>query len=189
MSKQDNPQTPVGEDLPARIYVDNALVSRFTDPLKGKDFSISDADAEAILKICSSKVELVTSDETLNEVLDATDLKQRAMLVLITTLATRVPSQPTMHSLSGSIGSMAVGATPIGGGGVYVDPLLSALWGIFDQGDAKHVFQAIKNDCSYFVTLDQKTIVARAKEKSVELSRICPNLKFVTPTELAGLWE
>jgi len=189
MSDLDGQTAPADDDQRTRIYVDNAVVSRFTDPLKGNEFSITEEDANAILQICSENVQLVTSDETPKEVLDAADLKQRAMLVLITTLATRVPSQPTVHVVPNTIGGAPLGAAPIGGGGVYVDPLLFQLWGIFDAGDARHVFQAIKSECSYFLTFDRKTILARAKAKSVELAKICPDLKFVTLTELAAQFE
>jgi hypothetical protein len=84
-----------------------------------------------------------------------------------------------------ALGGAPLGAAPLGGGAVYADPLLVQLWGIFDPGDARHVFQAIKSDCSYFLTLDRKTILARVKSKSVDLAKICPNLRFVTLTQLA----
>ena len=175
-----------GNDL-IKAYIDTSVISRLSDPLKGNPIAISEDEAAAILTICGSEIELVTSLKMLEEVLRSTDVRQRALLALVATLSTKVPSQNLMHSTSGAWGTTAFGAAPFGGGGVTVDPLLVQLRRIFDSGDAEHVFQAVKNDCTYFLTLDKSTIIERAKHNRTELDRLCPNMKFVSPTELEQL--
>ena len=170
-----------------KAYIDTSVISRLSDPLKGNPIAVSEADAAAILTICGSEIELVTSLKMLDEVLRSTDIRQRALLALVATLSVKVPSQDLTHSTSGAWGSTAFGTAPFGGGGVYVDPLLDQLRGIFDSDDAEHIFQAVKNDCTYFLTLDKSTIIERAKHHRTELDRLCPNLKFVLPTELEQL--
>ena len=108
-------------------------------------------------------------------------------MVIIATLSIKVPSQDMMHSTSSAWGSTAWGAAAFGAGGVCVDLLLLHLRNIFKPGDVEHVFQAVKNDCSHFLTLDKKTIILPAERHRDELNRLCPNMKFVMPVELEQL--
>lgn len=63
-------------------------------------------------------------------------------------------------------------------------PLLKKLRNIFDSDDAEHIFQAIVGGCRYFITIDKKTILNRVEDKKVLLEEICPDLEFVSPSEL-----
>lgn len=168
-----------------KIYVDTNLVSRLSDELYGNPPHISEIEANAILKICSADIELVTSTKMLDEVLETTALRPRALLTLMATLAGKVPFQNITFFVPATLGGSYLGSSYLGGGYSARDPLLTQLLSIFDQNDAEHVFQAIKNNCAFFLTLDNSSIVQRAKNNRQTLNEICPGLKFVLPKELA----
>ena len=173
--------------LMERVYIDTSLVSRLSDQLRGNPLAISEDEAAAILAICSSQVELVTSMKMLEEVLRSANIRQRALLTLIATLSAKVPFQDMIHVTLGSPGSFALGRTHLGGGVLYIDPLILQLREIFDFDDTEHIFQAVRNGCTYFLTLDNSTIVARAKKHAERLEILCPQLRFVLPEELEVL--
>ncbi|GAH15771.1 unnamed protein product, partial [marine sediment metagenome] len=65
------------------------------------------------------------------------------------------------------------------------DELFFGLKEIFPhKDDVEHIFQAAKEGCKYFMTLDGKSILKKAKKFSAELKGICPNLEFVDPKTL-----
>ncbi len=170
--------------MKTKIYVDTNLISRLSDPIKCSDYKVSDAQAEALLQICDAEVKLVTSKKMLDEVLKSKDLKQRALLTLVATLAAKVPYKDIASFTAATFNSAMLGASTFNGGHSSIDPLLEDLRSIFDVDDAEHIFQAIKNDCSYFLTLDDETILAPASANKENLQTICPNVSFVNPEEL-----
>lgn len=72
---------------------------------------------------------------------------------------------------------------PINFGTVVEDEVFSRLKKIFKNGDEVHIYNAIKSDCKYFLTLDYKTVLNKVKKDGVkmEIKEICPYLEFVDP--------
>jgi len=171
-----------------KIYIDTNLISHLSDLMMGSDdFRITDKQAEALLAICDLDVDLVTSKKMLDEVFRSKNLKQRALLTMLATLAAKVPYKDITYFTAATFGSVPFGAATFGGGFSQTDPLLIGLEKIFDPDDSEHIFQAVKNDCSYFLTLDRSTILNRAKSKPVDMKRLCPEMQFADPEELLSL--
>lgn len=78
------------------------------------------------------------------------------------------------------------GEAPFGGGVTRVDQQYAKLKEIFDHEDSFHIFQAIKNDCIYFLTLDKKTILSIADANKKVVKEIT-QMKFVSPVQLSHL--
>jgi hypothetical protein len=78
------------------------------------------------------------------------------------------------------------GASTLGGGAVVPDPLLVTLRQIFQPDDASHIFQAVKNQCDYFLTLDGSTILEPAIAHQATLAAAGVSIGFVNPLQLAG---
>jgi len=172
-----------------KIYADTNLVSRLSDAFYGNDPQISDDVAAALLKICNCDVEIVTSKEMLDEVLKTVNLKQRALLVLLATLAAKVPFSRVSFLTPTPWGGAAWGSVPWAGITEKTDPRLVQLCGIFDPADARHIFQASTNQCDYFLTFDRKTILSRASKHSEVMEDLCPDMKFVSPEELSAILD
>jgi hypothetical protein len=85
--------------------------------------------------------------------------------------------------MSGAIGGAPLGATPIGGD--WTDPLYEQLSSIFDPDDAEHIVHAVREDCDYFLTLDEESILKRARAHTSAVTALCRKLKFVSPQDLA----
>ena len=45
-------------------------------------------------------------------------------------------------------------------------------------------YKAAKRGCDYFITLDEKTILKKARKFSAQLNNICPNLELGDPQDL-----
>jgi hypothetical protein len=170
-----------------RTYIDTSVISRLSDPLHGNDFDVTDVQAEALLQICGSGIELVTSKKMLDEVLASKNLKQRALLALVATLAAKGPYTELHLLLPVPFGGAAYGGAAYGGVRIVSDPVLDELRSIFDSADAEHILLAFRNDCRYFLTLDDSTILGRAKSHRAKLEEICPGLLLVNPEDLATL--
>jgi hypothetical protein len=135
-----------------------------------------------LLNICSSDVELVTSKHMLDELLRATGVEQRALLVLLATLAAKVPYHQIGYGTPGYLGGTYLGGAPLGGGGPIVDdPLLADLKTIFDPDDAIHIFQAVQSRCDLFLTLDVRTVINRVTNNQQRVAQLCPGLRFGDP--------
>ena len=48
----------------------------------------------------------------------------------------------------------------------------------------EHIYQAARGGCKYFMTLDEDSILKKAKKFSTQLNKICPNSEFVNPVTL-----
>jgi hypothetical protein len=173
-----------------KIYVDTNLISRLSDLMMGSDeLQITDEQADAILAVCNCEVEFVTSKKMLDEVVLSKNLKQRALLTLLASLAAKVPYKDISFFTSAMLGAAPLGAATLGGGYNREDPMMVELQAIFDANDSEHIFQAIRSDCSYFLTLDRRTIIDKAKNNSEVVQRLCPDLDFVDPEELQTLLD
>jgi predicted nucleic acid-binding protein len=159
-------------------YIDSCIVSRVAD------LRISNSSATALARIAScGRLAFVTSDKTLQEILQASDPKRRAILQFILALLDKV--QFRTLQLSGAIGGAPIGSLPIGG--QWTDPLWLELQAIFDRDDAEHITQAVRANCDFFLTLDKSTILDRVKTNSAAVTNLCGRLRVVSPEELVDL--
>lgn len=76
------------------------------------------------------------------------------------------------------------GEATFGGSAIREDPLFTNLKQIFDKDDAEHIFQAIRHNLDYFLTLDRKTILNRVGEREGQLEKLNLEIRFVSPKEL-----
>jgi hypothetical protein len=89
-----------------------------------------------------------------------------------------VPSAAEVRPDSG------LSATGVGGGS-RPDPLFLRLCELLpDRNDARHIFQAIRSDVTYFVTTDQRTVLSRAEDLEREAG-----VRAVRPSQLVATLE
>lgn len=160
-------------------YVDTCILSRIVD----LRFSKKIGDAVNIL--CDiDNVEMVTSPKTLDEFMKATDDKKRTALKLLFKIISKLQKKETLIYNPATWGSGVWGEFVWGGGSNSEDPDYTKIKKIFDIDDADHIYQAHKNNCDYFLTLDKKTILDRAKTYEKDLLSIPVKMKFVNPVDL-----
>ena len=162
------------------IYLDTNILSRITD------LKISEQTAKAYEALSQrTDIQLVTSEKTSQEIKITPNQSRASMLQFIYSLFHKVPMK-TMRD-SGCVSGAPIGCTPLSGD--WTDPLLNKLETIFDSDDSEHIFQSIKSDCSFFLTLDKKSILNRVSSNPDLLFELCPNLKFVSPEEMINFLE
>lgn len=157
------------------VYLDTNIISRIFD------IRISEETAMAYRQLSEMQgLRFVTSAKTKQEMEQASNQRRASVLLFLYNQFAKTPWEVAEYS--GAIGDNPIGLCVVGGG--WTHPTLSKLRGVFDEGDAYHVFQASKAGCDYFLTLDEETILSRAKQNQELLSSICSNLKFRSPIEL-----
>lgn len=160
------------------VYVDTCVVGTVVDAY------VPEAVLSALERICEAEsrghITLVTSEETMREVLKHGDRQKRAALHLVYALGRKAPWQNPVVEKGATWGSFTWGSKTWGALPKY-DELLNRLRAVFDENDARHVFQAVKAGCTYFLTLDARTVLTRAKDHP----ELVPQLRFVDPVELA----
>lgn len=173
--------------MPVRVYLDTCICGMvFDEPCDAG----ADETAEAIGELCdSSAVEFVTSTKTLKEILKTGDPRKRNLLKLYYRIMEKLPERNLVNFVPALVGSFMLGQATLGGGFSKEDPLFTSLKAIFDHDDAEHVFQATKGGCQFFLTLDQKTILKRARRSEADLQRLAPGLRLVHPVELIGIFK
>ena len=161
-----------------QVYLDTNILSRLQDE------RITLEGAESLLAIARHpEVCLLVSRYTRAELESAVDPRKAALLAFFGQLLPLL--QWHDFEIGGGIGD-AIGS---GIGGGSEDPLYTQLRRVFDPGDALHIFQAMRSRCSFFLTLDRRTILNRVAEHSAHIAELCPDLTFVDPISLLGLLE
>lgn len=168
-----------------KVYVETSVLSRLTDYfMSGKQIDMNPADVAALDTISEdTSIELVTSAKTWDEVVKATVPDQRVVLKFLYRLMMKVPITTAVQPLP-NIVTAAGGRSRLILGGNRIDVLLLELSNIFDSADAEHVYQAVKSDCQYFLTVDYKTILFRRDANKTKLAGLLPGLELVSPAEL-----
>jgi len=159
------------------VYLDTCVVR---ETYKG---TINDKDFQALTDL--TEIEFITfivSDVMKEELGQIKDDKQRASLAVLYKIFRKCNRYATEYSVMPG----AYGRTPYGRRPVASDPLYESIKKIFTQKDKdpEHIFQAIKNDCGYYLTIDYKSILKKAEKHKEELAIICPEMQFVSPTSL-----
>lgn len=163
-----------------RIYVDTNIVSRLADQ------RIKPGTAAAFSALARrTDVLLVTSDKTRDEVLQTKNKVRSGSLELLVALFEKV--QYLQLHISGALGDHALGEVPLGDS--YTEPVFAKLLGIFEWADAEHIALAAKSSCTYFLTLDEKTILSRASARKEALFSIVGGMRIVSPEELVAALE
>lgn len=160
-------------------YVDTCILSRIIDLRFTKETGV------AVDKLCNIvEVDMVTSPKTLDEFMNVVDDKKRTALKLLFKIISKLQKKETTVYNPATWGSVMWGESVWGGGSNSEDPNYTKIKKIFDADDADHIYQAHKNNCDYFLTLDRKTILNRAKKYEKDLLLIPINMKFVSPVDL-----
>lgn len=151
-----------------KIYLDTNIVSAI---VRG-DLSRENQDAlENILAAFQKgSVEFCTSQVTREELEKIPNQQHRAQHVRLSNLIRLVPIAQEFYTDSG-LSMMGVG------GGRHQVPLYRDLRGLLDENDARHVFQAIKNQVQVFLTADGPVL-----GKQDQLSK--HGIKAMSPAEL-----
>lgn len=158
------------------VYLDTCVLSRIVDA------RIKEKPAAAYAEIVKKRdVQLVTSDKTHAEVLKTTSPVRNSLLQFLVALVERVPLR--VVEFSGALGGAPLGVMYLGG--AITDPLLGELRQIFDPDDATHIAHAVRAGCNYFLTLDDATILSRARSNAERVKVLCESLEFVDPEKLA----
>ncbi len=157
------------------VYLDTNILSRIPD------LRITEATADAYAELAGfGTIQLVTSEKTRAEILGTKNRRRSGVLQLLVALIEKVPIQVVYYS--DTIGEAPIGVTPIGGD--WTDPLYDALCNVFDAADAEHIVQAARAQCAYFLTLDETSILSRARAQHAAVANLCPGLSFVSPEEI-----
>lgn len=162
-----------------KVYLDTCILSRLLD------MNIDDAELKALDVICDDpRIDLVTSEKTLEEFLNTTNDKRKLTLKVLYKIITKVNKMAITYEAPALFGEAMFGEAMWGGGVTREKPLFKQLKDIFDSDDAMHIFQAISNKCDYFLTYDNKTILSRVKKNMKRIKLIAPNTQIVKPSEL-----
>ena len=160
-----------------KVYLDANILSRITDyptPHLGNE------DKHAIGQLAEMEdIDFVTSRKALEEFQRSNDPDRQEILKLVYRLMSKIQSTELFEaSLYGEAlyGQANYGPTP--------DTLYVQLKAIFADDDVQHIFQAIKGKCDYFLTLDAKTILNRARANAAQLDALAPGMRFGTPSQL-----
>lgn len=157
------------------VYLDTNILSRVTD------LNIPEETAIAYRRLADIPgLSLVTSAKTKQEMERTPNGVRASMLVFLFGLFAKVPWRAAEYG--GAINGAPLNMCALNGS--WMHPALSELRAIFDEDDATHIFQAFQAGCQYFLTLDEKTILSRARQHHAALSSICPQLQFRSPIEL-----
>jgi len=170
------------DDMRQRVYIDTNILGLVFDTTVAQDV------AEAIGELCDfESLEFVTSRKTLQEILNHGALEKRCLLKLIYRFMSKLPETNLVGFVPALFGAVMFGEATFAGGAKRTDAIFSNLKQLFDSDDAEHIFQAVRGQCQFFLTLDSRTILERARRYQQQLTTICPDLRFVAPRELVSI--
>jgi len=167
------------ENKSIKVYIDNCVFSKLLrDTIDDKE------QLKALEKIYDCDyINLVVSEEIFKEFIKTKEDNIRIALKLIYKLIKKIDTADIIRFKGGFSVPFSF---PISFGTVVEDEIFSKLKKIFKNGDEVHIYNAIKSDCKYFLTLDRKTIldIIEKDNVSIILKEICPDLGFVDPKTL-----
>lgn len=139
-----------------KVYLDTCIVSKLIDD----SFSVD--ELIALNEISENQnIAFVTATHMLEEINNTLDQRTKFRLKVLYQLLTKVEKVPITFVDGGFTIPFSF---PLTFGTVKEDPVLSELKKIFKKGDPEHIFQAIKNNCDFFLTADYKTIINKGKK-------------------------
>lgn len=166
------------------VYLDTNIMSRIADGrVNQKTLDALETIAE------STDVTLVTSIIALQEFIRCTNPKTRVLLKLLYKIAKKVPTVDS-HSIVGiEVTDVVANEGFTISGKILEDPLIVEIKHIFDEIDSEHIFQAIKSQCDFFLTLDSATILTRLEEDQERVKGLTSKMQFVGPAQLAEVLQ
>ena len=142
-----------------KVYTDTNILSRIPDP------NTSQKILDVLEKLSEIEhIDFVTSAKTNKEICKTSNRNKLTRLKLLYKLMAKIKVTNIKDFRPALLGVSTLGSMAYGGMDVEV-PLFCALKKIFDKDDSEHIFHAIKAQCDYFLTLDQKTILNRVKKR------------------------
>ena len=152
----------------AKVYVDNNVISLITELRAGAP-TVSEIEVDGLDRLCDDPaLEFVTSEQTMAEFRRAAGPLRVALKLLGRLIGlTFVPMQPTQ--IPNARIMMASGRSRIIAPPSRPDELYEGLRTIFDDDDARHILNAVRASCHYFLTLDMKTILRPARQSQAQL--------------------
>lgn len=162
-----------------KVYVDNCVFSKLL-----RNTINDEEQLKALEKICDCDyIELFASEEILKEFVKTKENNIRIALKMYYKLINKIPNANIIRFEGGLSFPWSF---PISFGTAVEDEIFSRLKKIFKNGDEVHIYNAIKADCKYFLTLDYKTILDTIKKDRIlaEIKEICSDLEFVDPKKL-----
>ncbi len=167
------------DDKKLRIYIDTNIFGRAID---GR---VDPSEASSLRRIMNRRndLDIYTSEKTRKEIADHPQQNVQDYLQFIMSLAGVIPEENFVTIVGGGMCSFSLGSASLGGGGSQEDPIFTQVRSIFDADDAEHIFQAIKSDADYFLTLDTKTILSRR----VDFNKLAFSTKLVSPKNLEAI--
>jgi hypothetical protein len=169
----------VKENKSIKVYIDNCVFSKLLrDTIDDKE------QLKALEKIYDCDyINLVVSEEILKEFVKTKEDSIRIALKLFYKLIKNVD---TVNIIRFEGGWSFPWKFPRTFGTEVKDKNFLKLKKIFKNGDEVHIYNAIKADCKYFLTLDYKTVLNKIKKDEVKMKikEISPDLEFVDPKKL-----
>ena len=162
-----------------KVYIDNCVFSKL---LRN---TINDKEQlKALEKIYDCNyIDLVVSEEIFKEFVRTKEDNIRIALKLFYKLIKKIDTANIIRFEGGFSFPFSF---PMNVGKVVKDEIFLRLKKIFKNGDEVHIYNAIKSDCKYFLTLDYNTILNTIKKDRflAEIKEICSDLEFVDPKTL-----
>lgn len=163
-----------------KVYLDASLIS---DPHKIANMKDEELEALSILS-GNPRLKLYTSEKTKREIAKHENLKKSNYLVFLYNLIKKIPEENTIESVPACFNMVGFDEATFDGSADIEDPLFASLKKIFDEDDAEHIFQAEKHNLDYFLTLDERTILNRIREKQNQLKILNLKIHIVSPTQI-----
>lgn len=163
-----------------KIYLDTCILGMTLDQ------TIKEQDSSSLRRIVEYKKDIIepyTSEKTKNEMSNHGNNSKKDYLHFIISFFNVIPEENYIHIIGGPLGSLPLGCAPLGSGVEGKDPLLVRLNEVFDLDDAEQIFQAIKSEARYFLTIDGKTILSKRKE----FNKMGFKIKLVSPENLENI--
>jgi len=162
-----------------KVYVDTCILSNL------REDKLDENHLSALDKICDmNEVELVTSKKMLEEFLNTKDDKIRIALKVLYKIMAKIPYKSLLTYQTSAFDMIGFDQGCFNGEVQEEDYLFTQLKQIFTEADAEHIFQAVKANCEFFLTVDYKTILKKVEQNRKRIENICPGTKFVDPPRL-----
>lgn len=143
---------------------------------------IKSEDLKALEKISGyNNVEFVTSPVTLEEFNDTSQNSIRTALKVFYKIINKISN---VNFINFKGGFSLPFRFPTKFGKAEEDELYKKIKKIFKKKDINHIFNAIKDNCDFFLTLDYKSILKKTENNRGFIQKTCPNLKFADPKTL-----
>lgn len=170
----------MNQEQQSKVYLDASLIS---DPSKIDNMREEELEALSILSD-NPRLRFYTSEKTKREIAKHKNVKKKNYLSFVCSWIEKIPEENTIESVPACFNMVGFDEATFDGSADREDHLFVSLKEIFDKDDAEHIFQAEKHNLDYFLTLDERTILNRTREKQNQLKILNLKIHIVSPTQL-----